>query len=129
MSNLSIIGIVVAIIIIGFVVIPRLQRKGIITTVALEGVEKVSYIAHNILGVLQLDSKTDKTISEVLDIVNEITEYIGEYIEHGDDEFNISLDVIGNILGKLGVKVDERQQNLIEILVKESLMWIENNKK
>lgn len=93
------------------------------------GTDKVIEIVESFLAIVKLNENVERTIKNVLDIADEVTDFVSEYVKNEADKTTISLAVIDQILVKLGVKLTENEQKLIKIVVNESLDWINKQSK
>lgn len=124
MSELIYIILAVAVVVIGTIFIPKLYRNGKLSDEIVDGFKKAINIAELILASIEIDEEKKKAPTFILDMADIVADYVAA-LEIVDDKEQLSLDVIQEVLGKLGIAASESEQKLIQIIVQEALDFAE----
>lgn len=132
MGNVYVIGSVVIAIIGLFAVIKYVRSQGKLNTQLADKIEdgtsKAIHIVEAFLNVADLGS-AEKSIQSILDIADSVSEYVADILDESDDKTSVSLAAIDKILKVLDVQPSESEQNLIQIVVDESIKFVEKQNK
>lgn len=90
-----------------------------------QGADKAIEVIESFLKVVDLGDKTEKSIQSILDLVDKVTDHVAKTVKDDADKAAISLATVNEILAILDVETTENEDNLIEIVISESLRWID----
>jgi phenylpyruvate tautomerase PptA (4-oxalocrotonate tautomerase family) len=130
MDTIYIIGAVVFGVIALYLAISLYRSKVKISGEAIEqGADKVIEVVETFLNVFDFNDKTERTIQEILQIADSVSEYVAEVLNDKEDKTSVSLAAIDKILAVLDVKPNQNEQELINIVVGESIKFVEDKQK
>jgi hypothetical protein len=92
-----------------------------------EEIDKGIHIVDDIIEKLGIDSKLMNDAKFILDVADMVTEYIHDVVnlELLEDKKILSSVVINSLFAKFKVVPSEKQMNIINIIIDESLEWLE----
>lgn len=130
MNDLYIIFIVLAAIVAGLFVVPVLKKKNIIKEGTVEDIHDTFDFVRLLLDVINVKGLDKKKATFVLDVADLAAEYVGELYQADNkaDKMAISLETTERILEKYGVKPSIQEQELIKIIVEQSIEYAEKMK-
>jgi hypothetical protein len=129
MDTIYIISIVLVGIIGGSYLIGYLMEKGIIKSGFSQNLIDSAKLAEIILEVVPIPDETKEKSKRILDIASTVSDYIYNLENDVVDKSKLSLDVVNEILVKLGITPTENEEKMIKYVVEESLKWLENKEK
>jgi hypothetical protein len=129
MDTIYIISIVLVGVIGGSYLIGYLMEKGIIKNGFSQNLIDSAKLAEIILEVVPIPDETREKSKRILDIASTVSDYIYSLENDVVDKSKLSLDVVNEILIKLGITPDENEEKMIKYVVEESLKWLENKEK
>ncbi|WP_431785762.1 hypothetical protein [Paenibacillus lactis] len=127
MNDLYIIFIVLAAIVAGLFVVPVLKKKNIVKEGTVEDIHDTFDFVRLLLDVINVKGLDKKKATFVLDVADLAAEYVGELYQADNkaDKMAISLETTERILEKYGVKPSIQEQELIKIIVEQSIEYAE----
>lgn len=132
MDTLYIAIVVVGIIGVVFAVL-QFKKQGKITGELIEtvdsGTDKIVSIAKSFLEIIDLNPQIERSIVNILDISESVVDFAISLIDSNDDKTQISVEVVKEVLGKIGIQPNERELKMIQIITEESVKQIEKNQK
>jgi hypothetical protein len=92
-----------------------------------EEIDKGIHIVDDIIEKLGIDSKLMNDAKFILNVADMVTEYIHDVVELEllEDKKILSSMVINRLFAKFKVTPSEKQINIINIIIDESLEWLE----
>jgi hypothetical protein len=127
-----IIGVVIFVLVVGFVAMPYAKTKGWLSRkIASHFATKVDSginIVQAVIRAIELKNVNVKAMSAVLDIADIATDFVVLVIESEDnnEKVKISRGVVYKVFDELGITPTEAQHNLIDIVIKEGVEFLQN---
>lgn len=127
MNDLYIILIVLATVVAGLFVVPFLKKKNIIKEGTMEQISDTFDFVRLILDIIDVKCLDKNKASFALDVADLAAEYIAELYQTDSkaDKMAVSLEITEKILEKYGVTPSKQEQELIKIIVEQSIEYAE----
>jgi hypothetical protein len=113
-----IIGVAIVVILIGFIGVPWLQKKGYLTKASNETTNQIMELIGLVLKNIDFENdKTKSQIDTVFDVCHKVVQYVEQISVNDDNEIKKALAVkltIG-VLEKLNLELTDANKSLIEI--------------
>jgi hypothetical protein len=127
--TLSIIaGIVVVIILIGFVGIPYLKTKGALTKQGTEATMTLLNIASVVLKNLNINDQTKSNVDTIFGVTQKVVQYVEQTMSDSDNatKKQYAVDATKEILGQLKIVLNSDSEKLIEIGIESAVNALPN---
>jgi Tfp pilus assembly protein PilX len=108
--------VVVAVLAIGYFVVPYLQKKNIINEKNSETALQFIQLANMILNTIKFDSNTQDKAKLVFNIADIAVRYVEQTITDGDNvkKKGVAFETVRQILKQMNIEVDSNIETLIE---------------
>lgn len=120
-------GVVVAVLLLGFGLLPVTKAKGWINKLfalkVAKGVDNSIDIVHAIIKAAELNNIKFGTVNTALDLADVTTDFIVDLIdaEATEDKINLTLNVVDQVLKEVGIIPTDAQRRLINIIVEQGV--------
>lgn len=107
------------------------KQKGKITEELVETVksssDKVIEIAKSFLEIIDLNPEVERSLANILDIADSVVDYAIDLVD-GDDKTQASVEIVNEVLGKIGINPNNKEQKMIQIVVEESIRQLDKKR-
>jgi hypothetical protein len=129
MNSFEIISIVV-IVVLGLIIgVKYLIKQNIKVDEIVDEVEHGVDIIQTILDAVPIPEGTKVGISKILDLADKTSEFVHEYYEsdlkQDGSKLKVAINAVNSVLDELDVQVNAQEQRLIEIVLSESLKFLD----
>jgi hypothetical protein len=130
METIYSIGLILLVVILLYWGIKWLDKRNLIKKEDIERLYTSFEIAKQILVSMKISDKNKNTIKFVLDMADKAALFADQTLQSGstDDKVKLALSSIDEALKALKINPSESEVKLINIVINESLNWIENQK-